>query len=99
MAHWPRTATGKSFYIGLIAVVVPLTVWFLVTVPWYVLGVLAVVALVSLGLYAWRRRLDAARERAWVGEFSFGDVVGRMRAREAVDRVRVSRERELADAR
>jgi membrane protein implicated in regulation of membrane protease activity len=97
MAHWPRTATGKSFYVGLIAVVVPLTVWFLVTVPWYVLGALAVVALVSVALYLWRRRLDAARERAWVGEFSFGDVVGRMRAREALDRVRVARE--LSDAR
>jgi membrane protein implicated in regulation of membrane protease activity len=92
MAHWPRTGTGKAFYIGLIAVVVPLTVWFLVTVPWYVLAALAVIAVVSLGLYAWQRRLDRARERAWVGEFSFGDVVDRMRAREALDRVRVSRE-------
>lgn len=99
MAHWPRTATGKSFYIGLIAVVVPLTVWFLVTVPGYVLWALAVILLASLVLYVWRRRVDAARERAWVGEFSFGDVVDRMRAREALDRVRVSRERELADAR
>ena len=92
MAHWPRTGTGKAFYVVLIAVVVPLTVWFLVTAPWYVLAALAVIAVVSLGLYAWRRRLDKAREREWVGEFSFGDVVDRMRAREALDRVRVSRE-------
>lgn len=88
MAHWPRTATGKSFYIGLIAVVAPLTVWFLVTVPWYVLWALGVIALVSIALYLWRRRLDAAREKAWVGEFSFGDVVGRMKARDALDRAR-----------
>jgi hypothetical protein len=99
MAHWPRTGTGKAFYIGLIAVVVPLTVWFLMVVPSYVIYGLVVITIVCVGLYLWRRRLDAARERAWVGEFSFRDVVDRMRARETLDRVRVSRERELADAR
>jgi uncharacterized membrane protein len=97
--QWPKTGTGRAFYIGLIAVVVPFTVWFVMTVPSYVLYALGVVALVCVGLYLWRRKLDVARERAWVGEFSFGDVVDRMRAREALDRVRVSRDRELADAR
>ena len=96
MAHWPKTTTGRSFYIALIAVVVPLTIWFLMAVPSYVIYALVVIAIVCVGLYIWRRRLDAARERAWVGEFSFGDVVDRMRAREALDRVRVSRE--VADA-
>ena len=86
MAHWPRTVTGKSFYVALVAVVVPLTVWFLVTVPSYVLWALGVIAIISVALYLWRRRLDAAREEAWVGEFSFGDVVGRMKARDALDR-------------
>lgn len=97
MARWPRTATGKWFYVGMIAVVVPLTLWFLVTVPSYVLWGLAVVLLAAIALSMWRRRLDAARERAWVGEFSFGDVVGRMKARDALDRLRVTRE--IADAR
>ena len=97
MAHWPRTVPGKTIYLLTIAVIVPLSVWFLINVPWYVLGVLGVAALVSVALYLWRRRVDAARERAWVGEFSFGDVVGRMRAREALDRVRVSRQ--VADVR
>jgi alpha/beta superfamily hydrolase len=36
----------------------------------------------GVALYIWRRRVEAARERAWVGAFSFGDVVARMRARE-----------------
>ena len=88
MAHWPRTVTGKSFYVALIAVVVPLTVWFLVTVPSYVLLALALTAIISVALYLWRRKVDAAREEAWVGEFSFGDVVGRMKARDALDRAR-----------
>jgi hypothetical protein len=86
MAHWPRTVTGKSFYVAMIAVVVPLGVWFLMTVPGYVLWALGVITVISVALSVWRRRLDAARERAWVGEFSFGDVVGRMRARDALDR-------------
>jgi hypothetical protein len=33
----------------------------------------------------WRHRLETARERNWVGEFSFGDVVRRRRADEAVE--------------
>lgn len=90
MAHWPRTVTGKSFYVALIAAVVPLTVWFLVAVPSYVLWALGLIALISVALFFWRRRLDEAREKAWVGEFSFGDVVGRMKARDALDRARES---------
>jgi hypothetical protein len=97
MAHWPRTVTGKSFSVALIAVVVPLSVWFLMTVPWYVLGALGVIAIISVALSVWRRRLDAVREKAWVGEFSFGDVVGRMKARDALDRAREPRT--LVDAR
>jgi hypothetical protein len=84
--QWPKTGTGKAFSIASIAVVVPSTVWFLTVVPSYVLYALGVVALVWVGLYLWRRKLDAAREKAWVGEFSFGDVVGRMKARDALDR-------------
>jgi len=86
--QWPKTGTGRAFYIGLIAVVVPFTVWFLMTVPSYVIYALGVIALISVGLYLWRRKLDAAREKAWVGEFSFADVVGRMKARDALDRAR-----------
>lgn len=90
MAHRPRTVTGKLFYVALIAAVVPLTIWFLVTVPSYVLWALGLIALISVALFIWRRRLDKAREKAWVGEFSFGDVVGRMKARDALDRARES---------
>ena len=35
--QWPKTGTGRAFYIALIAVVVPITVWFVMTVPSYVL--------------------------------------------------------------
>jgi len=97
MAHWPRSAAGKAFYITMIAIVVPITVWLLAAASWWVLALLALVPIAWIVVYAWRRRLDAARERAWVGEFSFGDVVGRMRAREALVRPRVSRQ--VAEAR
>jgi hypothetical protein len=88
MAQWPKTTTGRSFYIASFAVVASFTLWFVMTVPSYVLYAFGVMALASVGFYLWRRKLDAARERAWVGEFSFGDVVGRMKARDALDRAR-----------
>jgi hypothetical protein len=85
MAHWPRTVSGKLFYLALAAAVVPLLVWFVATLPGFVLWALGGVALVSVALYMWRRKLDAARERAWVGQFSFGDVVRSRRAKEALE--------------
>ena len=82
MAHWPKTISGNLFTLALIIVVVPLIVWFVITLPAWVLLGLAVVALAAVALVLWRRRLDAARERDWVGEFSFGDVVRRRHAAE-----------------
>ena len=43
-------------------------------------GVLAVIAAVTIFLFVKGRRIDAARERAWEGSFSFADVVARRRA-------------------
>jgi hypothetical protein len=85
MARWPKAVRGKLFYISLAAVAVPLVVWFVLTLPNIFLWAIAVVALASGALYLWRRRVESARERAWVGEFSFGDVVSRRRAEEALN--------------
>jgi hypothetical protein len=85
MARWPQTVRGKLFYISLAAVTAPLVVWFVLTLPSLFLWALGVVAIASLVLDAWRRRVESARERAWVGEFSFGDVVRRRRAEEALE--------------
>jgi hypothetical protein len=85
MAQWPKTVRGKLFYISLTVVVVPLAVWFLMTLPSLFLWGLGAVGLASVALVLWRRRLESARERAWVGEFSFGDVVARRRADEALE--------------
>ena len=85
MAQWPKTVRGKLFYLSLAAVGVPLIVWFLLTLPSLFLWGLGFIALASVALYAWRRRIDSVRERAWVGEFSFGDVVRRRRAEEALE--------------
>ena len=85
MAHWPKTVSGNLFTFGLILVVAPLLVWFVITLPSWVLWAFAAIALAAVAAVLWRRRLDAARERAWVGEFSFGDVVARRRAAEELE--------------
>ena len=87
MAHWPKTVSGNLFTFGLAMIVVPLLVWFLITLPSLFIWGLGAVALASVVLVLWRRRLEAARERAWVGEFSFGDVVRRRRAAEELELV------------
>jgi ABC-type polysaccharide transport system permease subunit len=85
MAHWPKTISGNVFTIALAILVVPMLVWFLITLPaLFQLG-LAAVALAFVALSVWRHRLEKARERNWVGEFSFGDVVRRRRAHEALE--------------
>lgn len=85
MAQWPRTARGNLFDISLAAVVVPPLVWFVATLPGFVLWALAFIALASVALFVWRRKVEGGRERGWVGEFSFGDVVRRQRAEEALE--------------
>ena len=49
--------------------------------PW-MWGGLTLVASAAVGIVVHMRRVEAARERAWVGSFSFGDVVARRRAEE-----------------
>ena len=85
MAHWPKTISGNIFTIALAIIVVPMLVWFVITLPAMFLWGLGAVALGCVALYLWRRRLESARERNWVGEFSFGDVVARRRDEEALE--------------
>jgi len=83
MAHWPKTLRGNILAVLLIAAATPLVVIIAIALsgPSVWTGV-ALVALVCAALYVWRRRVDAARERAWVGAFSFGDVIASLHARE-----------------
>jgi hypothetical protein len=85
MAHWPKTISGNIFTIALAILVVPMLVWFLITLPIVFQLGLAAVALACVALAVWRHRVEAARERNWVGEFSFGDVVRRRHADEALE--------------
>ena len=85
MAHWPKTISGNIFTIALAILVVPMLVWFLITLPAIFQLGLGAVALGCVALSIWRHRLESARERNWVGEFSFGDVVRRRRANEALE--------------
>jgi hypothetical protein len=85
MAHWPKTISGNIFTIALALLVVPMLVWFLITLPaMFQLG-LAAIALGCVALSVWRHRLEKTRERNWVGEFSFGDVVRRRHAEDALE--------------
>jgi hypothetical protein len=85
MAHWPKTISGNVFTIALAILVVPMLVWFLIALPALFQMGLAAIALASVAFSIWRHKLEQARERNWVGEFSFGDVVRRRRASEAVE--------------
>ena len=85
MAHWPKTISGNILTIALAILVVPMLVWFLITLPTVFQLGLAAVALAFVALAVWRRRVEATRERNWVGEFSFGDVVRRRHEDEALE--------------
>jgi hypothetical protein len=86
MAYWPKTVRGNIFTVSLLVVGLPILLIVVVALSGPVVWAsLALVALTCVGAYIWRRRIDNARERAWVGSFSFGDVVARMHAREALD--------------
>jgi HAMP domain-containing protein len=86
MAYRPKTLRGNVLTVLLIAATMPLVVIVAISLSGpLVWAGLALVALMGVALYVWRRRVDAARERAWVGAFSFGDVIASMRAREALD--------------
>ena len=85
MAHWPKSIFGNVILFLLALGIVPIVVWMAVSLSGpLVWAALAAVALACVAVYAWRFRAERARERAWVGAFSFGDVIERMRAREAV---------------
>ena len=86
MAYWPKTLRGNIFTVLAIVVGVPLAVIIAIGLSGpLVWAGLALTAIASVALYIWRRRIEQARERAWVGGFSFRDEVVRMHAREALD--------------
>jgi hypothetical protein len=86
MAHWPKTVSGNLLLFLFTIAAAPIVVWAAVLLSGpLVWASLVVVALMVVALVIRRRRIDAARERAWVGSFSFGDVVRRRRAKETLD--------------
>jgi len=86
MAYWPKTLRGNIFTVLLIVVGTPLALIIVVALSGpLVWAGLALTGLAFVALYLWRRRVEQARERAWVGAFSFGDMIAGMRAREAQD--------------
>jgi hypothetical protein len=101
MAHWPKTVRGNLLTFVLIIFFAPFVAWVAVAlsgpIVWASLAVLAATPVV---LYAWRRRVEAAKQTAYVGAFTFGDAVDRMRARERAEAlVEVTRRAEILGAR
>jgi membrane protein implicated in regulation of membrane protease activity len=101
VAHWPKTVRGNLFTFVLIVLAAPVVVSVAISlsgpVVWATLVVLAATPIV---IYAWRRRVETAKQAAYVGGFTFGDAVGRMRTRETEEtRVEVERRARLLSAR
>lgn len=85
MVHLPKSIYGNALLflvtLGVVGIAVPVVA----AVPGSLLAAsAAAIVLMCVGLVVWRRRVEAGRERAWVGQFSFGDVIARMHAREAI---------------
>ena len=86
MAYWPKTLRGNIFAALLIVIGVPIAVIVVIALSGpLVWGGLALVAITFVAVYIWRRIVQHAREREWVGAFSFGDMVASMQARQALD--------------
>jgi hypothetical protein len=84
MVHWPKTVYGNLVFFMLTLAITPIVVWAAVSLSGpLVWAGLTVVGLACVALFIRGRRIEAARQRAWVGAFSFGDVIDSMRAREA----------------
>ena len=84
MVHRPRTFTG---YVLLLLVALGIG-WMLTALQGLLSNPLlwaffAITGLIYLAVILYRRRVDAARERAWVGSFSFAEAVASLHAREA----------------
>ena len=86
MAYWPRTLRGNVIAVLLISIAAPIALIGAVALSGpLVWGTLVLVAVTSVALYIRRRAVEHKRERAWVGAFSFGDMVASMKARQALD--------------
>ena len=87
MVHLPRSAIGYLFSF-LIVLGVGYVAWSgrdTLSSPW-LWAPLVFVVVMSVVAIAWRRHVEAERERAWNGSFSFAEVVNRRRAEEALRR-------------
>jgi membrane protein implicated in regulation of membrane protease activity len=68
MAYWPKTLRGNVLTVLLIVVGIPIAMIVVIALSGpLVWGGLALVAITSVALYIWRRIVQHARERDWVG--------------------------------
>jgi Flp pilus assembly protein TadB len=94
MAHWPKTIRGNALaLLGIIVAVLAVGIIAIALSGPAVWAGVVVIALTTVALIVWRRRIQASRERAWTSEFSFASVVVKMRAREAAQALVVEQRR------
>jgi hypothetical protein len=85
MLRPPTTVRGALLAFCVLAAAIPLIVWLAISLSGPIVWiVLALVAITTIAFILRHRLLDAKRERAWVGAFSFGDVNARIRAEQAL---------------
>ena len=86
MAHWPKTVRGNVWTLMILAVAAIALVQLSIALSGpFVWGSLAVFALTCAGVVIWRRRALAAHDLTVADAWSFGEVVQRIRAREALE--------------
>ena len=94
MAHWPKTIRGNVLaLLGIIVAVLVVGITAVALSGPAVWAGLVVITLATVALIVWRRRVQAARERGWTGEFSFASVDVTKRAREAAQALVVEQRR------
>jgi hypothetical protein len=77
----PKTVYGSVLLILVALAVIPLLVSLVTAVGPWAWPAFAAIGVMAIAMVLWRRHVEAGRERAWGAEFSFGEVVERMRAR------------------
>lgn len=80
MVHWPKSIYGNSLLFLIALGVASLLVSFITLVGPWVWPLFAVAGVTGVALFALRRRVEMARERAWDGSFSVANAVARTRA-------------------
>lgn len=86
MAHWPQTVRGNLYVFAFAFIAVPILVQLVVALSGAATWIsIAVVCSATAAVYLWIRRMRTVRDVAVTDAPSFGDVLARIHAREALE--------------